>query len=284
MTWYLDIVSPGWKGVVYGDYTAVMPLPVKFKVGLPLTLQPFLCQQLGIFSSEKLSDNLIKEFYLKLNRHYPTTYNVNLFNTPQLPPGLRLDKLPNTELTLNKNHAELRDEFSKNTRRNITKAKKEGLITEELLPEENVFSFIFKNLRFSFSAKEQDLFRQVVLKSFSRNEGVLLACKNDNRELLSVGFFIIHKRRITFLGSSSSKDGYIKQAAFLIFDTVIEKYSAKDFVLDFEGSKNEGIARFYKGFGGAVTQYGQISNRSFDIYKSGLEVAQKIITLFSHQP
>ena len=265
MSWYLNIVSPGWHGIIYGDYNAVMPIPRKQKFGFSIILQPFLCQQLGIFSSEKLSTELLNKFYRIFKKLHPVVYNTNLLNSPDSSSGIKLEYLPNIELDMNKDHSDLRSRFSKNTKRNISKAKKEGLTTDETEPNEDVFDFIFENLRFSYSSKEQGKFRKVVEQSFSREECVLIACKDSHRELLSIGFFISHKNRITFLGSSSSEKGYQKQAAFLIFDTVIENYSSRDFVLDFEGSKNEGIARFYKGFGGKVTEYGQIKTVLYPI-------------------
>ena len=52
LTWYLDIVSPGWEAIVKeeaGCYVAVLPLPVRRKFGLRYLQQPLLTQQLGLF-------------------------------------------------------------------------------------------------------------------------------------------------------------------------------------------------------------------------------------------
>ena len=48
-SWYLDIISPGWAAMVYGDYETFMPLPVKTKFGIKLIIQPPMAQQLGVF-------------------------------------------------------------------------------------------------------------------------------------------------------------------------------------------------------------------------------------------
>lgn len=260
MAWYLDIVSPEWAGIVYGNYTAVMPLPIKQKFGLKVVLQPFFCQQLGLFSSEKLSTELLNKFYQIFKSHHPVVYNINLFNPPKSSLGLKLNLMPNVELDLNKDYQDLKKAFSKNTRRNIVKAEKSGVKPEIIIPDDYMFEFFFKNLRFSYSPKEKDIFRSVVLHAIKREEGILKACRDTKGKLIAVGFFIIHKNRITFLGSSSSDEGYEKKAVFAIFENVIKAYSNKKFILDFEGSKNEGVARFYRGFGGKVIEYGEIKS------------------------
>ncbi|MEA2107399.1 MAG: hypothetical protein U9P82_11900, partial [Bacteroidota bacterium] len=57
LSWYLDVVSPGWNALVLGDYEAVMPLPVKQKFGLEYLVQPPFCQQLGVFCSPDNENN-----------------------------------------------------------------------------------------------------------------------------------------------------------------------------------------------------------------------------------
>jgi hypothetical protein len=42
---------------------------------------------------------------------------------------------------------------------------------------------------------------------------------------------------------------------FYLVDYIIRKEAAKDKLLDFEGSKIEGVARFYKGFGAKYHPY-----------------------------
>jgi len=277
LTWHLDIVSPHWQGVVYEDYKAVMPLPTTRKFGIPMILQPFLTQQLGVFSSDELIIELLNGFYKTIKKKYPVVYNVNITTNSTLPTWLHVDYLSNVELNLNREYLVLKREFSKNTKRNISKAKKEAVVIEEIYPRNSVFDFIFSNQRYLYSTKEQTLFKEVVKQSFVRNEGVLVACFDQKHELLAVSYFIIYKNRITFVTSASSTSGYAKQAAFLIFDRVIEKYSSKKNILDFDGSQTAGVARFYKGFGGIVIEYAQVKNRAFVI----LMLFRKVKDFFS---
>ncbi|MFC2114343.1 hypothetical protein ACFLRI_03245 [Bacteroidota bacterium] len=49
LSWYLDAVCPEWKGLVIGDYKAVMPVCWRKKAGQTYLFQPPYCQFGGIF-------------------------------------------------------------------------------------------------------------------------------------------------------------------------------------------------------------------------------------------
>ncbi len=66
LPWYLDIVSPNWEALVNEDYSIVMPLPIKRKYRLKYITQPYLCQQLGVYSTLPLGKHIFKEFYDKI--------------------------------------------------------------------------------------------------------------------------------------------------------------------------------------------------------------------------
>ena len=71
-TWYLDIVSPHWKGIVFiqdASYQAVMPLPIQTSYGIEYIKQPLFCQQLGVFARPhlKIPYDILFSF---LTQHY----------------------------------------------------------------------------------------------------------------------------------------------------------------------------------------------------------------------
>ena len=61
-SWYLDLVSNDWEGLVKGDYEMVMPLTRTKKFGFNFLLQPILAQQLGIFSKNQPDSSEIIDF------------------------------------------------------------------------------------------------------------------------------------------------------------------------------------------------------------------------------
>lgn len=55
VSWWLDVVSPGWEALVSDDYRSVMPLTWHKKLGIYYLYQPYLTQQLGIFSTQVIT-------------------------------------------------------------------------------------------------------------------------------------------------------------------------------------------------------------------------------------
>ena len=64
--------------------------------------------------------------------------------------------------------------------------------------------------------------------------------------------------RIIFLFSGCDDRHRDKHALTLLLDNVIREFSETQYTLDFEGSDNDGLARFYKGFGGAEVFYPEV--------------------------
>ncbi|WP_027003552.1 hypothetical protein [Hugenholtzia roseola] len=66
LSWYLDAVTAGrWAAVVGLEnerYVAVMPLPWERKYYIRYLKQPIFCQQLGLFSMQKIEEDLWLEF------------------------------------------------------------------------------------------------------------------------------------------------------------------------------------------------------------------------------
>ncbi|MFM1792021.1 MAG: hypothetical protein RLZZ252_375 [Bacteroidota bacterium] len=79
---YLDaICEDEWQGLVYGNYDAVFPLPIK-KLGgfLPYVVQPKFCQQLGVFrNSDECHEtdfiHYIPWYFLRIRLHLNSYLN-----------------------------------------------------------------------------------------------------------------------------------------------------------------------------------------------------------------
>jgi hypothetical protein len=243
LSWYLDLVGPGWTALVKGDYEAVMPLPVKKKFGVPFIYQPLFAQQLGLFSPD--SELSLKEFLAVIPRHY---LKINVQLQPMGAEGLEnlLLKRRNYVLDLGQID-ELRKNFNQNTTRNVKKAK---VTNSSLAHDISIKEFL--QLKRSASevqlAEDQWLLMEKLMRAISDRGLSEIIGVRENGNLESAVFFVQWKHRIYYLFSASSSKGKDLRASFRIVDDIIERNAGQGKSLDFEGSMDDNLAFFFSGF------------------------------------
>ncbi|MBO5850394.1 MAG: hypothetical protein J6Q47_03840, partial [Paludibacteraceae bacterium] len=220
------------------DYKFLMPLPVKKFFFVKYIAQPPFCQQLGIFSASEIDKDVVRKFQQKIP--YPVlTYSFNEWNFVE-----KSRQNPNFVLDLSLSKEELFNRFSKNTWRNIAKARKHNLTLDYELSEKDFFDFFRENDKKIGSRFE---------KQMSVFRGRCYGVRNPWGRLVAAVFCLETKNRLIYLAPVSSEEGKNSSAMFLLVYSLIDFYS--DIILDFEGSRIEGIARFYKGFGAEKRTY-----------------------------
>ncbi len=255
-SWYLDTVSNNWDALVLGDYIAVMPIPWHSKFGLKFIIQPDLCQQLGVFSTSKISENTVLEFISKFPKLFlKISYQ---FNSCNLFSHKRTLERVNYVLALKQDYLRLNKRFSKGRKSAIKVAEKLGL-TIDSVPISSIFK-ITKKYYTKFKIDKKQYFELEKLYNLKHCNSKVLGVFNGRNILLGGAFFIKHKNRITYLYSSFSEEGRKKQASSFLMSYIIKKHSNKDFLLDFEGSNIPSIASFYKSFGAKKEKYLAFNN------------------------
>lgn len=258
-SWYLDSVSPKWSALVSYDYQYVMPLPVQRKYGFKFVIQPYFVQQLGIFSSKKITPEVSDFFFNELsNRYRYTEINLNKFmDVSGLP--YQLKKNITYELDLIQSYGSMKKSYNKNTQRNLKKIADLNIeFSDSNLTSNDFIAFYRKQIDAQLSLlnnKHYRIIRKIVnIHNFPQQTPLIISARIENR-LCAVAFFIKSRERIIYLLGASSVEGKKSLAMFGIFDFVIWKFSGKNIVLDFEGSNISNIARVYTGFGGKPFTY-----------------------------
>jgi len=273
-SWYLDIVSPNWEALISGDYEYVMPLPIKKKFGIPFLVQPPLTQQLGIFSFHKIDENTMEHFARKIPYR---SYHLN-FNEQN--PYSRGAKQPNFVLDLNKNYETLSAEYSTNTKRNIKKAQHAAVYVSENVNTEQFLSFYFSE-EDHIDKPNKNITTNIVETGYRKEKLYFYGALNAENELISVLCLLRSEKRLVYLLAASNSKGKELSAMSLIVDKVIRNFAGSNSILDFEGSKVEGIARFYQGFGAKKKFYFEIKKWSVnDLIKKTLFPATTDTHLF----
>jgi hypothetical protein len=252
-SWYLDIVSPGWCGLIEGDYDSVMPLPVRKKYGIHYIIQPYFTQQLGIFSRPNPEPDRINGYLNTIPSFYRfIDLRLNFTNfVPGLPYKTSLNS--NYELLLSEGVEKLRSAFSLNTSRNIRKSLENITITENI-PAADHLRLIRNNPGVSEGFNKWQWLMDFTLKIVRLGTGTIWGALDRGMLCASV-LLLNHAGRIYYLVPGSTRKGRENMAMFAIIDRIIEKHAGQNLILDFEGSNIEGIARFYEGFGALKVLY-----------------------------
>lgn len=252
--WYLDIVCPeNWGALILNDYEAVMPLPLKSKMGLTYIQQPIWTQQLGVFSTLKITEQLTTAFLQAIPKKMAMV-SLNL-NETNLVSDIDLVAKTNLIVDLNSSLETLQSKFSTNTKRNSNKANKAGLIIDLESKDVNEFIDFFKsNIQNPISEYHYNTLSKLVEFAVNNNKGFIALVKLDN-EIVAASFILKSNNRLIYRTGTSNPKGKELKAMFLLVNELIQQYADSNYKLDFEGSEIEGVARFYKGFGATNVPY-----------------------------
>lgn len=247
-SWYLDVVSPEWEALVADNYSYIMPLPIKTRYKIPYLVQPVLTQQLGIFSKEYISEEIVKEFIKEIPYFsYELALNEKNYFTKAI-------ESPNYVLDLNYNYDRLIENFSKNTQRNIEKSKRLNLYILENITAEVYISFYF-SVDKHYLSPQQPVLEKLIKRGSEEKFIRLFGVYSLNNKLIACLCLLESGNRMIYLLPVSNEEGKKSNAMFFLINHLIMQNCNQNKTLDFEGSRIEGIARLYKGFGGKNKPY-----------------------------
>jgi len=256
-SWYLDVVSEKWEALVLGDYETVMPLTYNKKFGISYLYQPAFTQQLGVFSSQNLSEEIVFRFIKSIPKKYSfVEICLNKFNLISQVNGIRVKQKITYELELIQDYESLFRRYKKNTIRNIRKAIQNKITIVPGLKPNDVLNLIDSS-RNKQGHTEKDLatIRRLIAGAGRKKSGQLYGAYTDKNDLCAAGFFVHSNKKVCFILSVASDEAKESGAMFLLIDEFIKQYASRNMILDFEGSNIESIARFYAGFGAKPSNY-----------------------------
>ncbi|NCB09486.1 MAG: hypothetical protein EOM73_15155 [Bacteroidia bacterium] len=258
LSWHLGRTAETWDALVMGDYQLVMPLPVKKKWGISYLYQPLFCQQLGIFPYP--TEDTARLFYLELTRHF-RYFNIQInAQNPlvQFPNEIKFLPRKNYLLPLNRSYEAIYNDYSTNTKRNLTKAQKNRLSFIPGIGTEEFIQFKTENLPIKLTKTDLEKLKRLTAFGQLQGHGRFYGVYGPKNDLLSAVYFCRFKNRLTYMNAVSSEEGKALGAMPFLVDQVIRENAGKNLVLDFEGSMIPGVARFYEGFGASPETYFQL--------------------------
>jgi hypothetical protein len=163
-----------------------------------------------------------------------------------------LDLIKPYEITLKK--------YSTNLTRNLKKAEKHKLTFTENVKPDDIIKLFRENRGKKVKLQDQDYIKLNRLAYTGIYKGTIktYGIYNETNELCAGVIFLHNYRKKIFLFSGLSEIGKETNAMAYLIDQFIRLHSHQHITLDFEGSNDPNLARFYKSFGSKEITYPHI--------------------------
>lgn len=253
-SWYLDIISPDWDALIYGNYEYIMPLTTRQKLGMSFLLQPMYAQQQGIIPQASLN---VQNSMLTLlqDKFKYIAIHLHAGHLEPFPEGFTVQHRKNCILDLSIPYEVLKGNYSKHTRRQIKKAKDNEVFIVKGIQTRDFMELKFSSGTSNSSQPVMQTLKRLIEYGAGQGNGIIYAAYTSKNVLCAAAYFLFTQRRVTYLNAVSSSEGKQVSAMHLIVDQFIREHATMPLTLDFEGSIIPGIARFYEGFGAEAEQY-----------------------------
>ena len=262
---YGDSLGIEW-GAMIGENIA-LPMAFKKVMGFKSGYLPFGIQQWGpIGKSANKSEEIFKAldqfpgFFKKVDIcfHRPKDWDVKKENWHFKNFRLqRFSLIPNYEVTLSNDYEKVYNGFSTQAKRNLKSSSKYELTMFEYdTPDTLIREFSERQaLRYGVSKKFIDTIRQTMYHLLHIGKGAVWTVYGPGNRFQAGVFITFSGNRMTLLFSAVSDQGRESNAMTHLINELILFGCGRWEILDFEGSKEEGLARYYSGFGAQLSPY-----------------------------
>lgn len=264
-SWYLDIVSPQWDALVMGNYEMIMPITHKKRFTIPYLCQPAFTQQLGVFSTKLLSADDVALFLKTIPSAYKLI-EISLNSLNKLEES-EFEKNANitTHLPLIQAYPELYANFSEQIKRNVKKAIKFNLSISWRADVSKIIALFRANKGQeieTYDTKEYTMLQKIMDYAIKHHLGFAIGVNNIKGECIAGAFFIQSNGKLIFIFSATNAESKASGAMTMLINEMIKTNAGKNIILDFEGSNNQNLSRFYQGFGAQKINYYSIKKNN----------------------
>lgn len=281
-SWYLDIVAPNWCAIVNDDYSIGFPIYTRRKFSIPYIIQPPWTQQLGFFSKIEINTDVIQEVIFFLKKKYLwcslrfNESNRNLF--PIISKKISIIWHNNYLLNLDQPYDKIYQHFSKNLKRNLKKSEKLPYFLKSSTDYESVVKIFKQNQGINISSLSKRNFAtlfQLLETLYKKQLLSVYHLYDGNNNLIAGVIFLTFSGRATLLLSGIA-NGLAKKYYPLhtLINYFITNRTNEVKILDFEGSDNPNLARFY-------AQFGSVNYPYPELYFSKLPLSRKFIEIIA---
>jgi hypothetical protein len=279
-SWFLDIVGGEWDALVENDYERIFPLVHRKKFGIQYIYQPFFTQQLGLYSTTRLDQDVLGSFIRAIPAKFrQVEINLNTLNKAEEVESTLVPQL-NYELDLIHGYEKIRGNYSENLARNLKKPEKAGLTVSENLKPDDIIDLFRKNRGKGIGHlldKDYLGLKRIAYTCMYKGIASIEGIYNHQNQLVAGAFFIRSNNKSIFLFSGLSEEGRKAGAMPFLIDSYIRRHAGQHLTFDFDGSNDPDLARFYRSFGSKECIYQRlIINRLPSIIKLSIKIYKKL--------
>lgn len=274
LSWYLDLVAPGWAALVQQDeqgrYVAGLPLPVQRKFGFRFLRQPVFTQQLGLFSLvpptapewHQIGQLLRREFRF-ITRYAFNTANAALLAGGPALAGFEAATFHTYYIDLRPTYPQLAAGYHASRRRQLRQAQAYNLRVEPATgPEalETMIRLFAENTAANIAGLlgegyEYPLLRALYAAAHQRGMAELWQARTPAGEVVAAVLLWKFNGQLIYLFNSSSRLGKEQRAISVIVDALLQRYAGQPLRFDFESPQVASLDRFYASFGSVETPF-----------------------------
>ena len=265
LSWWLDVVSPGWEALVWedeaGHYRAVLPLPIRRRFGVRFVQQPLFCQFLAVFSTEPASSQLHHAFLQALQKQFRlvTRFCLSGFSTEQA----GAVKIRHTHLLdLNQLYAAIRSGYNADRKQNLNRAEQAGWEITEGAEIGTLSQFFRENHERQIAGGAAPWAYPMLETLFAEAErrGVsTLWYASKNGQVEAGAWFVEGQGRAIYLFNAATPAGRQGNGRTFLLNEFLCKNAEKELVFDFESPEIKSISDFYQSFGAKPEPFVELS-------------------------
>jgi len=230
-SWYLDIAAEAWEALVEDDYVKVMPLTYDFNFNYQIIYQPFLVNQLGIFTTTTLTNEEIIKFIEAIPSKFKLVeISLNKYNFTNIK-NYTIFQNSIFSIDLIEQYKKIIQRYNYETKKTIEKLTKQKIyITNGLTP--SVFIDFLKKNNYTNSESNYNIIRQII--SFSQNRKFLqIYCTYDSKNvLIGVSYFIFSNYTVNLFIYSINKSDFGIDLILYSIDKFIQDNCEKNLTLN----------------------------------------------------
>ncbi len=253
---YLDAMcNQKWCALVNDDYSIVMPLPKRNKYGIHYIYQPAFTQQCGIFSTQKITAEIVDYFIKQIPSKFwyiETSCNTanSIINYPTI-------AKKNYLLDITRPYEALKNDYHRSAKRNIQKAIDSNIAIKTNIAPAEIIAMHRQRFQDHIGANAHDYqqFEQLANLLLAVGKCITIGAYNTQNQLIAGSIYWLYKNRITFILNGNLPKSLAGGVTHLLKDTIIQKFANKNYWLDFEGSDFPQFARFYQQFGNTQIEH-----------------------------